>query len=435
MAQLSITVDQADALIDVARHIRIEGAQPGEAVEIRAETPRSGVLWRAQARFIADAQGTVDLNRDAPVSGSYAVVDGMGLVWSQSPVQSSSRELFNQPVTDALVTTLQASSGTAQAQARFSQQLAAPGVTRREVREDGLVGTLYLPAGPGPHPAVMIVNGSGGGINEPRAALYASHGYAAFALAYFKAPGLSPYISNTPLEYLEKGLQWLRRTVQPAHDFVALSGQSRGGELVLLLGATFAQQVSAVVGYVPSAFVHSGQNACDPQVGREGPTWLLDGQPLTHIWENNRTASWAPFDEGPSPHRHERAMRTALRDAEAVARARIPVERIQGPVMLLSATDDGSWPSSVYSQMVRDKLAEVQHPHDVQWLDFERAGHAILFPYVPTTQLVYAHPVSGKVSTGGGNPADNAHADAASWQGVLQFLARAVAAHAGAAKT
>ncbi len=127
-------------------------------------------------------------------------------------------------------------------------------------------------------------------------------------------------------------------------------------------------------------------------------------------------------------------MRTALLDAEAVARARIPVERIQGPVMLLSATDDGSWPSSVYSKMVRDKLAEVQHPHDVQWLDFERAGHAILFPYVPTTQLVYAHPVSGKVSTGGGNPADNAHADAASWQGVLQFLERAVAVQAGAAQ-
>ena len=81
MAQLSITMDQADALIDVARHIRIEGAQPGEAVEIRAETLRSGVLWRAQARFVADAQGTVDLNRDAPVSGSYAGVDGMCLIW------------------------------------------------------------------------------------------------------------------------------------------------------------------------------------------------------------------------------------------------------------------------------------------------------------------------------------------------------------------
>ena len=40
----------------------------------------------------------------------------------------------------------------------------------------------------------------------------------------------------------------------------------------------------------------------------------------------------------------------------------------------------------------------------------------ILFPYVPTTQLVYAHPVSGKISTSGGNPKDNARADQESWK-------------------
>ena len=98
--------------------------------------------------------------------------------------------------------------------------------------------------------------------------------------------------------------------------------------------------------------------------------------------------------------------------------------------MLLSGTDDGSWPSDVFSQIVRDRLAEVQHPHDVQWLNYEDAGHTILFPYVPTTQLVYAHPVSRKVSTSGGNARDNARADAESWVGVQRFLHDAVNAHA-----
>jgi hypothetical protein len=113
-----------------------------------------------------------------------------------------------------------------------------------------------------------------------------------------------------------------------------------------------------------------------------------------------------------------------------VARARIKVEDIQGPVMLLSGTDDGSWPSSIYSKMVQDKLAEVNHPYPVEWLDYENGGHSILFPYVPTTQLVYAHPVSGKISTSGGNPKDNARADQESWEGVKQFLDAAVAARA-----
>jgi fermentation-respiration switch protein FrsA (DUF1100 family) len=435
MAQPTLTIAPADDLIDVPRRIVVAGVAPGQTVDITAVTDRAGVAWQGQATFRADASGVVDLTRDAPISGSYDGVAAMGLIWSQVPVNSASREAFNQPVAAPLITQVSARVQGADMTAELVQRLAASGVTRRDVREDGLVGTLYLPSGPGPHPAVMILNGSGGGINEPRAALYASHGYAAFALAYFKAPGLSAYISNTPLEYFQAGMDWLRRNVKPAHDFVALSGQSRGGELVLLLGATFPESVSAVVAYVPGAVVHSGQNAADPQVGRNGPAWLLGGQPVAHVWENNRTATWQPFDEGPEPHRHEKAILTALQDPEAVARARIRVEDIQGPVMLLSATDDGSWPSSLYSKMVRDKLREVNHPYPVQWLDFEDAGHSILFPFVPTTQLVYAHPVSGKISTSGGNSKDNARADQESWAGVLKFLDAAVLARANAGKT
>jgi len=429
-----LDITPADALIDEARRITVRGLRPGEIVTLTTQTPRGrGVLWASQAAFAADADGTVDLGRDAPVSGSYEGVSPMGLLWSQCPVDVPSRELFHADATQPLRTQVVVEAGGGEARAELVQSLAAPGVTRRELREDGLVGTLYLPPGPGPHPAVMVLNGSGGGINEPRAALYASRGYAALALGYFKAPGLSDYISNTPLEYFERGLRWMHANLHPAHGFVALSGQSRGGELVLLLGATFPELVSAVIGYVPGAVVHSAQNAADPATGREGSAWLLGGKPLPHVWENNRTASWAPFDEGPAPHRHERAILTALQDPDAVARARILVERIRGPVMLLSGSDDGSWPSSLYSRMVADKLAECGHPHEVAHLDFEAAGHAILFPYVPTTQMVYAHPVSGRISTTGGAPAANAVADEQSWAGVRAFLERAVAARAAGA--
>lgn len=431
-----LSITPQDALIDVPRRIAVTGLAPGEAVDIDAHTVRGpGIDWRASARFIADAAGTVDLVRDAPLSGSYEGVSAMGLVWSQvpdAPGAPGAREQFAAEPGAALHTGItvrrDASHGPA-LQGSFVQRLAGEGVTRRDVREEGLVGTLYLPAGPGPHPAVMILNGSGGGINEPRAALYASHGYAAFALAYFKAPGLSDYISNTRLEYFETALAWLHRTVRPAKGFVALSGQSRGGELVLLLGTMFPESVSAVVGYVPGAVVHCAQNACDPALGREGPAWIFRGQPLPHVWDNNRTASWAPWDEGPEPRRHAEALLTALQDPEAVDRARIRVEKIRGPVMLLSATDDGSWPSSLYSRMVTERLAQHGHTHEVAHLDFEGAGHSVLFPYVPTTQLGYAHPVSGRRSTTGGTPANNAHADEASWAGVRRFLRDAVDGH------
>ena len=164
-------------------------------------------------------------------------------------------------------------------------------------------------------------------------------------------------------------------------------------------------------------------------MGREGPAWLLNGQPITHVWQDNKTATWAPFDLGPAPHRHEKAILTALQDKEAVARARIQVEKIQAPIIMLSGTDDGSWPSSVYSQMVKDKLQEVGFAYDVQWVDTPDAGHSIIFPYVPTTQLTYTHPVSKRISTSGGRADRNALSDEDSWNTIKPFLQKAVAEH------
>ncbi|HLS42798.1 MAG TPA: acyl-CoA thioester hydrolase/BAAT C-terminal domain-containing protein [Paenalcaligenes sp.] len=424
---LTLKIEPADALIDVERQITVTGAQPGAQVEISATTVRQGVRWASYAIFEADAQGQVNVATQDPLEGStYDTADAMGLIWSQVPQVEGARQLFNQSVFDAIVTNLSVSSAGQGATTTMTQRLATEGVKRIELDENGLVGTLFLPDGPGPHPGIMVLNGSGGGINEPRAALYASHGYAALALGYFKTPGRPDYISNTHLEYFLQAMQWLRAKVALKNDFLAVSGQSRGGELALLLGSTFRNEVSAVMAYVPSAFVHSAQNAADPAVGREGPTWLLDGKPLRHIWENNRYASWAPFDEGEPPYRHELAMLTALEDKEAIEPARIRVENINGPVVLLSATDDGSWPSSLYCQMIVDRLKAHQFPHAVEWVDVQDAGHAILFPYVPTTQIVYSHPVSKRVSTGGGEPAANAKADRLSWRAVLNTLNSAV---------
>lgn len=421
-----LSIFPLDDLVDVPRQIRIEGVAPGTSVCIRTQTQRAhGEIWRSQAVFQADAQGVVDLQTQAPISGDYAGVSGMGLIWSQRPDNEAVHDVYPDNLLQAMETWLEVEAGDIRLAAMLTQRFAAPGVVREEIRTQGLVGTLYRPASPGPHPAVMILNGSGGGINEPRAALYASHGYLAFALAYFKAPGLSDYISNTPLEYFKTGLDWIRSTQHPLNGFVAINGQSRGGELVLLLAATYPDDVSAVVAYVPGALVHGGQNACDPAVGRNGPAWLLDGKPLRHVWDENRTASWASFDAG---GRHAEALLTALQDPVAVAKARIPIEKCRAPVILLSGTDDAAWPSSLYSKMVVDALDA--HPYEVQWVDTPDGGHAIVFPYIPTTQLTHKHAVTGRMFTGGGSPPANAQSNEKSWQQIKAFLARAFDDHA-----
>ncbi len=99
--------------------------------------------WRAAARFVADAEGTVDLGRDAPVASSYQGVSAMGLVWAQVPDTAGAREFSHAEPAAALATDILARGATDARPVRggFVQRLAAAGVTRREVREEGLVGT------------------------------------------------------------------------------------------------------------------------------------------------------------------------------------------------------------------------------------------------------------------------------------------------------
>jgi len=427
-----IEVTPRVALIDVARAIVLSGFAPRAEVDVTArQRQHDGSEWESVNRFVADERGSVDLRTAAPVSGDYAGsgAQALGIVWSMRCVKEApgvdsiaplhvdieargeAREVCDGP--DAI------------ARASFMQQIVAEGVTRREIREHGVVGTLFVPATPGPHPAVVVLNGSGGGINEPRAALYAAHGITALALGYFKAPGLPPAISRTPLEYFAQALDWLRQTVRPRNGFVAVAGQSRGGELALLLGATYPERVSAVIGYVPSAVLHGTLRAGAVGEAPDAVAWTLGGNALPHVWDDNRRADWSAFRHPPAPGepiRQAPAFLSALDDADAVARSRIAVERIAAPILLISGTDDGFWPSTRYADMIVDDLTRRGFAHPVEHLRYEGAGHSILFPHVPTTLVARPHPVAGVRITAGGTAAANAHANEASWPRVLEFV-------------
>jgi dienelactone hydrolase len=55
-----------------------------------------------------------------------------------------------------------------------------------------------------------------------------------------------------PLEYFENAIRWMRAQPWLRDGFLAAWGPSRGGELALLLGATFSD-INAVSAWVPRA--------------------------------------------------------------------------------------------------------------------------------------------------------------------------------------
>ena len=420
--RLSVTPERA--LIDVERQIRIEGFAPYSFITVTAHMRMCGAQWQSVSTFLAGHDGCLDLRRDGPVSGAYDRPSAMGVVWAMTCMDMP-KVVFPPDRCEPLVVSLHAESGGASAEGSFIMEFAAAGVAQRSVREDvdGMTvsGELFTPPGPGPHPLVVYMNGSSGGVNAPRAALFASRGYQCLALAIFNYEGRPRYLNDMPLEYFERALQWARRSLQPRDGFVALSGISRGGEMSLLVASHYPDLVSAVMAYVPSCVTHGVVSAGAPDSGRDAQVWTRGGQALPHLWQENRHADWSAAYATEPPYRQLHAFLSAARDTQAFERSRIAIERYPGPVMLISASDDGFWPSTAYSEiMVRWRQAAGNLPthHYV----CEGAGHHVHYPFLPATLISKPHAMSGLLLDGGGTPAANAAANERSYQAALAFL-------------
>jgi len=79
-AVVSIAATPASALLDQRITIRISGLNPNAIVRVRAKSQAQDTLWwRSESLFMADDRGRIDLDHQAPQSGSYDGADGMGL--------------------------------------------------------------------------------------------------------------------------------------------------------------------------------------------------------------------------------------------------------------------------------------------------------------------------------------------------------------------
>ncbi|MDM0109754.1 acyl-CoA thioesterase/bile acid-CoA:amino acid N-acyltransferase family protein [Variovorax sp. J22R24] len=411
-------------LVDETLAIRVLEIRAGARITLKLWSSFNDVVLLSSATFTADAGGVVDLGRQAPDSGSYQDVDAMGLFWSRAPVQGEVATGFEGMSKDPFTATLtaEAEDGTPPISHAIRRVFLGPAAVSREVRVDGLVGRMFEPAYPGPHRAVLVVGGSNGGLgwSQEMAALLASRGYAALALAYFAAEGLPSTLDRIPLEYFGTALEWMSAQPGVAAKHLAVVGVSRGGELALLLGATYPS-IRAVVAYVPSgiawpAYPPSGHGA-----------WTLNGKEIPYA----KTLTHEQWDEalagGSARADSFDWYLIPLKDAGYADAASIPVEKINGPVLMITGTDDKLWPSTDLTEFAVRRFRQQGFSHRVEHLKYANAGHSIAWPNGPTTMLKSRHPVSGEDMDMGGTPEGTAHARRDSWPRMLAFLRQALA--------
>jgi dienelactone hydrolase len=297
------------------------------------------------------------------------------------------------------------------------------------VSEHGLVGTLFLPQEDGPVGAIIVLGGSSGGRKNGIAALLASHGFVTLALAYFRDESLPKELAEIPLEYFETAMEFLAEQVTVDAARIAVWGASRGAELALLLGATFPR-MCAVVAYAPGSLVFSG--CCSPQANQKA-AWTYGGRPIVPLknnWSEPEIQALRKEIEDEikagKPAALTRGFRLRVAKALNLEESTIPVEKIRGPILLISGKEDALWPSAELAEIAMSRLREHRFADRFEHLSYEDAGHQIWIPFLPTTVSSRKHPLSGIVIEYGGTPAGIAKASADSWPRVLEFYREAL---------
>lgn len=409
-------------------HLVLRGLVPGQAVELVAERwfapasvpARAPRLMRSHAVFEACADGTVDLRRAAPLRGTWQGVDTRGPFWSMLPVAGVAPA--SEPV-DTSEVRLRAIADGVDIRSRVRLLRELPQV--RTVPAAGLPGARFatLP-GRQPRPALILLGGSeGGSVVTQDAGRFASHGFAVLALPLFspplkdgshELPELPPGWVDMPVETLDRARAWLAERPEVDATRIAVHGTSMGAVLALL-GAAQYGWLRGVVASVPSDVVWEGWGP-GVAAGRRS-TFSLAGEPLPFVPLVGYDDEVAGAARGePVVVRRAFDRGRAARPDLALA-ARIPVERIAAPLLVIAGHDDRMWASGPMAERIVERRREAGLPTEAL-IDAD-AGHLLHDTgYAPTTGY------NAGSRTTGGDARSNARAQAQAWALTLAFLRR-----------
>ena len=416
-----------EVLAGEALTLTVDGLPPGTTVRLRSSRIQqdfSGLRpYQAEAMFKADAQGRIDLARQAPLSGDYTGADERGMFWAMTPVKSPS--VSSVPTDEVLIQAFDAEQHLL-AERHLRLRAVAADVVTRPVGE--FAGAVYAVQPGKKRAAVIVLGGSEGGSSTARrsAPELASQGFAVLGLPYYspggwsatgptaaELPSLPASFADIELSQLEMARDWLAAQPEVDASRIAVYGISKGAEFALA-AASRMPWIKSVVAIVPSDVIWEGWGPDAPKPdARSSFAW--QGKPLAYVPYQDFAAEFAgmargldvlirrPMDKGRAAH------------PERVAAARIEVENIKAPVLLIGGMDDQVWDSGGMARAIEARRQ--QAGLTTVALVYEGAGHPLSGNgYAPTTQF-NAGPMKF-----GGTPAATARAQADAWPKTMGFL-------------
>lgn len=219
-----------------------------------------------------------------------------------------------------------------------------------------------------PLPAIVMLGGSEGGDGGARAQAptYAAEGYAVLGLPYYspawfgrdaQIPALPRAFDELPIDYLEAAVTELRRRPDIDADRIMLLGGSKGAEYVLLAGSLINDSspgggFCAIVADVPSDVVWEGWGRGDTETRYSGFSWR--GEPLPFVPYVDMGKALNARRTGDTYTMTEAHENGRVAYADRVDAARIRVENINEPVLVIGGGQDEVWASAKMAQTIKE---------------------------------------------------------------------------------
>lgn len=361
--------------------IAVTGLEPGQQIRFiaeRANLYRQGWLHRSEAVFAANEWGVVDLARQAPIDGDWEGADGFAFLWAMDVNSGDEPPEGVGPYRVKMSADIDMDG---EADLERWLEFKQDGFTEVDASQLSTGAFLLVPEGEGPFPAIVKLGGSEGGDYAARTygPALAQRGYAVLGLPYYSPswggnpqfPELPQAFVDIPVDLAGQARDWLaaREDIDP--DAIAVMGDSKGAEMALA-AASYLGGFAAVAVSVPTDVIWEGWGA-GPEGARS--SFSLNGEPMAFVPYEGMRETLRRQAQGERvnirrPHDEGRAA-----NPDAVAAARIPVERITAPVYLLGGLNDQTWPSGEMALAIAETRDAADMP--TVTLVFGEAGHGL----------------------------------------------------------
>ncbi|KAJ0061047.1 hypothetical protein NL108_004755 [Boleophthalmus pectinirostris] len=392
----------ARCLFDKTVQIRVEGLSPHKPLMLRSKVVDDrGIVFKATAQYRADKLGCVDVSQAASLGGSYTGVEPMGLFWSMLPETPHSKLVMKtalNPMQVEISALDEGNGGEVLASEINYREFMAEGVKRIPLTEGRLRGTLFVPPGPGPFPAIVDLYTLGGRLSEPRASLLASKGFVTMALAYQDYQDLPKNPKYVELEYFEEAVKYLLSLPEVKGPGVGIISISNGGFIALAM-ASFLDNIAATVWI----------NGCISAIVIPLRYKDVHLPALRLIWENLKVLESGLLD-----------ISRGLADPQEHKESLIPIERATSQFLFAASGDDYNWASVPFAKQAEATLKK-HNKNTCSVVVYPKAGHFLEMPPMPFCPSA-VHAAVGKAVYFGGEAKANAEAQVDLWERVQQFF-------------